>query len=514
MQEAVLIEKKEKIVDFKDLRDAINSFSFENRRVVQCHGVFDLLHIGHIKHFQAAKNQGDILVVTITPDRYVNKGPGRPRFTEKLRAEAIAALDCVDFVIINMWPTAIEAINKIKPDIYAKGDEYQKSENDITGKIDDEIAAVNRFGGKVFFTKEPTFSSSSLLNQYFSPFSKTVVDYLNRFKKKYTFEDINSYFNKAMPLKILLIGEAIIDAYRFTEVIGKSGKEPTLVAKYKHRELYAGGILAMANHLSGFCQEITCLTYLGENGEYEEMVRSSIAKNINIVAINKKHSPTIVKRRYLDEYLGQKLFEEYEINDDFLEPDQQAELINHMETLLKEHDMSIVTDYGHGLLNEEAIQFLTEHAKYLAVNTQANAGNNGFNFISKYEKADYVTIASRELQLNYRQKHLTVPEQLLRLIEEHNYKSVMITAGKDGAYVCKKNEQIYKAPAFTTEVLDRVGAGDAVLAISSLLSYANAPSELIGFIGNVVGAQAVNIMGNKSPVSKVSLMKHINHMLK
>src|SRR3990167_3321379 len=129
---------KNKIIDFNDL-PALKDQPFLN--IVQCHGVFDLLHIGHIKHLQSAKKYGDILIVTLTPDHYVNKGPGRPRFTAALRAEAIAALDCVDYVVINKWPTAIEAIQHIKPAVYVKGSEYQESE-DITGKIFEEIEAV------------------------------------------------------------------------------------------------------------------------------------------------------------------------------------------------------------------------------------------------------------------------------------------------------------------------------------------------------------------------------------
>lgn len=501
---------KNKVIDFDDLENIIDY----PKKVVQSHGVFDLLHIGHIKHFQAAKKHGDILIVTVTPDRFVNKGPNRPRFTEKLRAEAIAALECVDFVIINNWPTAVEAIQLIKPSVYAKGDEYQNSENDITGKIDDEINAVHEVGGRTLFTNEITFSSSSLLNTFFSPFSDSVQLYLDDFKKKYSFQRIFSYLDNAKKLKIVLIGETIIDDYRFTEVIGKAGKEPTLVAKFKHRELYAGGILAMANHLSDFCAEVTCLTYLGENREYENFIQNSLKANVKLVPIYKKNSPTIVKRRYLDEYLKQKLFEEYEINDDCIEGAEHDGLLKKMAVLLQVNDLAIVADYGHGLLDEKVINHLISNAKYLAVNTQANAGNHGFHCISKYKKANYVSLASRELQLNYRQKHLSVSEQLNRLMSEHEYDNVMITIGKEGAYICKSDESMCKVPAFATSVMDRVGAGDAVLALTSLYAYQNAPSELIGFIGNVAGAQAVNVMGNKSAINKVNFMKHVAHLLK
>ena len=140
------------------------------KKIAQCHGVFDLLHIGHIKHLQHAKTFCDILVVTITADRYVNKGPGRPYFTEYLRAEALAALDCVDYVIINHNPTAIEAIQIIKPDYYVKGIEYQASENDITGKILEEEEAVKSVGGQLTFTDDMVFSSSSLLNRFYSSY--------------------------------------------------------------------------------------------------------------------------------------------------------------------------------------------------------------------------------------------------------------------------------------------------------------------------------------------------------
>ena len=126
-----------KIHSIQDLSNLLDKIR-KNKKIVLCHGVFDLLHIGHIKYFENAKTAGDILVVTVTPDRYVNKGPNRPAFPEKLRCEAIAALAVVDYVALNEWPTAVETIQILKPDIYAKGSEYKKSENDLTGMIVEE----------------------------------------------------------------------------------------------------------------------------------------------------------------------------------------------------------------------------------------------------------------------------------------------------------------------------------------------------------------------------------------
>ncbi len=503
----------QKIISLGDINRKLSALR-ANKRVVQCHGVFDLMHIGHIKHLQLAKSYGDILVVTITADRFVNKGPGRPHFTEYLRAEALASLSCVDFVVINHHPTAIEPIGIIQPDFYVKGIEYQNAESDITGKISEEEEVVRSVGGQLIFTKDIVFSSSSLLNRYFSPFSQEVMKYLDQFKERFHVNDILDYFENSKKLKVLLIGEAIIDIYHYGEAIGKSGKEPILVTKYHREEVYIGGVLAIANHLSDFCGEVTCITSLGETGEYEKFVRDNLKKNVNVVFHYKKEAPTIVKRRYIEEYTSQKLFEIYEIDDCYFNDEQKQEFANSIEKQIADHDVVIVADYGHGLLDPDSIEKIEAKAKFLAINTQANASNHGFNCVSKYKKADYVCIANRELQLNYRQKHISTEEQISKLMNEFDYKNVVVTSGVKGSFSCKQGESIYVTPAFATSVKDRVGAGDAVLAVTSLFVAQGAPSEMIGFVGNVVGSQAVNIMGNKSFIEKVPLMKHIVHLLK
>ena len=155
-----------KIVSFRDLIKISSLKRKQNKKIVLCHGVFDLLHIGHIKHFEEAKTFGEVLVVSITPDKFVNKGPGRPAFTTSLRLESIAALESVDYVFANKWPTAEDTIKIIEPDIYSKGPDYKDHLDDITGKINDEEAAVNFVGGKIVYTDDITFSSSSLLNKF------------------------------------------------------------------------------------------------------------------------------------------------------------------------------------------------------------------------------------------------------------------------------------------------------------------------------------------------------------
>ncbi|MCX5750080.1 MAG: adenylyltransferase/cytidyltransferase family protein, partial [Candidatus Saganbacteria bacterium] len=141
-----------KIKTIRELKEIVAKLKKQGKKIVHCHGVFDLVHPGHIRHLASAKKEGDVLIVTVTEDKYVKKGPGRPIFNENLRAETLAAVENVDFVAINRYPTAVEAIKILKPDIYVKGQEYAKKEKDVTGKISEEEEAVKAVGGKIAFT--------------------------------------------------------------------------------------------------------------------------------------------------------------------------------------------------------------------------------------------------------------------------------------------------------------------------------------------------------------------------
>lgn len=155
-----------KIIDIYVLKDKVAEAKKVGKKVILCHGCFDLMHPGHIKHFQAAKKMGDALIVTVSPDKYVDKGKGRPVFNQQLRAESIAALECVDYVAINQWPTAEETLRTLVPDIYVKGQEFRNLE-DKTGKIQKEYKIMQELGIEMGWTQEIVFSSTKLVNQYF-----------------------------------------------------------------------------------------------------------------------------------------------------------------------------------------------------------------------------------------------------------------------------------------------------------------------------------------------------------
>ena len=155
-----------KVLALDDVARRLEAPRRKRLRIVHCHGCFDLMHIGHIRHLQAARAMGDVLVVTVTADAHVNKGEGRPAFTGEQRAESLAALACVDFVAINPEPTAVEAIRLLRPDYYVKG---QAAEDPArrSPKLRLEIEMVRSVGGDVRFTHEVVFSSTALLSAHF-----------------------------------------------------------------------------------------------------------------------------------------------------------------------------------------------------------------------------------------------------------------------------------------------------------------------------------------------------------
>jgi len=142
-----------KILNIEELSKVISSLKKEGKKIVQCHGCFDLLHPGHVMHFKAAKNFGDVLVVSITEDMYVNKGPDRPIFNEQIRVENLSAIEYIDYVTINKAPKATPAIEKIRPDYYVKGQDYKDPDEDFTGGILEEKEAVEKVGGELVFTE-------------------------------------------------------------------------------------------------------------------------------------------------------------------------------------------------------------------------------------------------------------------------------------------------------------------------------------------------------------------------
>ena len=502
-----------KIISLEDIAKVASDLKRSGKSIAQCHGCFDLLHPGHIKHFEAAKKIADVVIVTVTPDRFVNKGPGRPVFNEHLRMESISALDSVDYVVLNKWPTAVEAIQLIRPDLYVKGQDYKEKDKDITKGIFKEEEAVKSVGGKLHFTEEITFSSSALINTHFSPHNEKTQEYLAEFKKKYSADKINMQLDKLKDISVLVIGDTIMDEYHYCQPLGKSTKSPNISAVYLRQNVFAGGVLAVANHVSQFASNVELVTVLGKGDSKKEIITEKLAKGIDKKFFHRADGPTNTKRRYLDRYLDIKLFEVTFMNDKYIDEKLEKEVLSHLKQAVKKHDMILVTDFGHGFITPGIAHFLESCGKYLAVNAQTNSNNYGYNYITKYKRVDFISIDERELRLPFGDNHGDIEELILKLKKITHADKIQITLGEKGSKIFSKNK-FYFTPAFATSIRDSVGAGDAVLSITALCAYSQVDPLVISFVANCAGALAVQIIGNEHPVYKKDLTKFIQHFLK
>ncbi len=503
-----------KIQELRSLRDILEHCRQNGDKIVHCHGVFDLLHIGHVKHFEAARKNGSVLVVTITPDRFVNKGPDRPVFHEGLRAEVIAALECVDYVAVNEWPTAAETIKLLQPHYYVKGSDYKNSDEDITGGIARERNACAEVGTSIVFTDEIVFSASKLLNDHFQVLPGQAKTFVDGIKEQYQRSAIDEYFERIRDLKVLVIGEPVIDEYHYCRAIGKSGKEPVIAARSLNKEIFAGGVLAVANHIADFIPVVDCGTLLGRKDTREEFVRDHLKANVNIKFFYQEDNRTITKIRFVDSGFYTKEFELYDFEDLDISEELSRSVAEYVAKVAGNYDLVLVADYGHGFLTENIRAVLCRSSKHLALNAQINAGNIGFNVVTKYQRADYICISEEELHLAYQHKRGDLPTKIREIGRKMGCERVTITRGADGLMVYQQSDLLLDIPRFSDKVVDRIGAGDAVLAVTALAETAGMPMDLVGFVGNAAGAVAIGIVGNRAFIEKIPLMKYLYTLLK
>ncbi len=463
-------------------------------RFVLCAGVYDLLHLGHVRHLESAnpdRGDGDLLVVTVTPDRYVEKGPGRPAFTQEQRCEMLAALECVDYVAVNEYPDHAETIRLLRPHVLVRGAEYESMADPARER---EAAAAKEVGCELAYTRGEVFSSSALINRHVTP--NPAAEWLKAFREQYSEEKrgpfhtsnfVNHLLNAASSLKVLVAGEAIVDEYVWVDAIGKSGKEPILAVREVSRERHAGGATAVANHVKalvgGFVprpDEPTTTT-----GRVDQWSAGEF----------------LTKTRLVSRYPQQKLIELYTAN-------QLGDLPGAPDSF--DHDLTLIVDYGHGMFDER----LFPDGKFLAVNVQNNAGNHGYNTHEKYGHIDYLCLSEGELRLAARNRNCDLKTLVAAAVDQHDCRYVTVTRGETGVLCWANPGGFVDCPAFADHFQDRVGAGDAVLAVTSLLACQGAPVEVIALVANAVGALAVQVVGNRSSVDKAALQKYIVTLLR
>lgn len=499
--------------EFKKIKEQLKA---EGKKIVLCHGVFDLIHPGHIVHFEQAKKMGDVLVVSITSEKFVRKGPGRPYFNDEMRMKFLEAIEYVDYVMLSEGYTVDDIVEVVEPDIYVKGEEYRKAKDDITGKISEEQAIVEQHGGKIQFTSGQVFSSTKLINTALSGLPDDVQSYMEELKSRYSMNDIKKYAEAAAGLKILVVGDTIIDKYTYCDVQGMMSKDMGYSARLSHSEEYLGGAVAIARHLSFFAENVTLMSIIGNEEKIRLRMFDELADRVNLKLVYSQEVPTIIKRKYLsknekrDEY--KKIFAINNIPERLgFESSARNKFLEKLNESIEEYDVVFLCDFGHGLVEEEVIKTVQEKAKYLVLNCQTNSSNKGMNIITKYTRADAFSLDQQELNLAYPVYRQNEKEKLA-MLSGHLGGNGWLTRGAMGAYGIDGGN-VHECPAFTLTVKDTVGAGDAFFSLAGVFTAAGAPMEIGTFMGNIGGALGANIVGNRESVEKVNALKFASTLL-
>lgn len=272
----MLTKNTEKYLDFETCREVFANFREQNRKIVLCHGVFDLLHPGHLAHLQEAKALGDLLVVSITAEPFVNRGPGRPIFSDDLRLFSISSLACVDYVLLAPVATALEVIDRVQPDFYCKGHEYADSSKDVTQNIDREAERVRAYGGEIRYTGEIVFSSTRLINNYMEVLPPHIKTYVSQLSQQYPFEEIHKGIEAMQKLKVLVLGDVIIDEFIHCTVQGLTSKGRVISTRFLKKEQHLGGSLAIARHIASFVDSVTLAGVVGNEPDIHSMILTTL----------------------------------------------------------------------------------------------------------------------------------------------------------------------------------------------------------------------------------------------
>ena len=485
----------------EELRDS-------NKKIVLAYGHFDFFHIGHMRFLELAKQEGDILIVCISPDKDLGS-----EFDETARLQAISIVPSVDYVMVNLFGDIEQLLKNVSPSIYVKGNEFNLLKDPVRMKaFEIEKNACKKANVELVCVDYQGESSTDQINTFLSSFTDELQQYLTMFKQRNDLSQLKQVITNCEPLKVAVIGDTILDEYRYCQPLGTSSKDSILTVQHESSDVFAGGILAIANHVANFSNHVDLFTSVGQNTEEQTFINSQLSDKITKHFIPSNSNETLRKIKYIDQYSLQKIFGVYVMNA-VNNNDEDDALYQQLKDTLNRYDVVIVADFGHGTISPKCRELISNESKFLALNTQANAGNKRIHTISRYKSANFISISESELRLDVRDFDADIRPICLESSKRMNTDYLVVTRGHKGSSIIEKSGKFFTIPAFKSNVVDRIGSGDAFLSITSLLASMNVSSEVMGVIGNAVGALAVGIVGNKDSVGRDDLMAYLDSLM-
>lgn len=500
-----LIKKNHKLVSIDEL---VKIKSKANKSLIICHGVFDVVHPGHVRHLIYAKSKADILVVSLTADKHIDKGIYRPHVPEKIRAFNLAAFEVVDYVIIDKYPTPINNLKKIKPNFFAKGFEYNSKK--INPKTQLEIETLKKFGGQIIFTPgDVVYSSTKLLTNHLPDIKYEKLSSLMK-DHNITIEHLKRVLQNFKKLKVHVVGDTIVDTYTEGTFIGGQTKTPTISILYEKHTDYVGGAGIVAKHLKAAGANVIFTSVLG-NDELSKYVIKDIKKDkIKFNTIIDNSRPTVNKNAIISS--GYRLLKIDKIDNSSI----SQEILEKITKNIKNEKCNglLLSDFRHGIFNKLTIEkILHSIPKKIFKAADSQVASRWGNII-EFPNFDLITPNEREARFALADQDSTVGTLSSILYEKTKYKNLIMKLGQKGVFCSSnsKNDNTYfSLDSFAETIVDPVGAGDALIAYSSLSLMMKEKLPVASILGSLAAAVECELDGN-IPVKVNDVLKKLNSL--
>ena len=484
----------------------------KKKKFIMCHGVFDIVHPGHVRHLLYAKQKADILVVSLTSDVHIKKGIYRPHVPENLRALNLSAFEAVDFVIIDKNSEPYELLEDLKPDFFAKGFEYINSKNKKTQK---EIEILNSYGGEIIFTPGDYINSSSKLINTAEPDLKyeKLLMILNKYKL--TLEDIEKSVKKIKNIEIDILGDTIVDSYTYCKMIGGQSKTPTISLLYEKQLDFVGGAGVVAKHVAAAGCKANFLTVLGDDYLKDFVLKDLKKSNVNFCGLIDKIRPTVSKNAFVSE--DYRLIKVSKLDNSQI----NSKIIKLLCKKLSNSKSKglIFSDFRHGIFNKSTIEIFTKSIKnkkiFLSADSQVASwwGN-----ILEYKNFDLITPNEKESRFALMDQISGIRSLASRIYDLSKCKFLIMKLGKRGLLACVNNrhessDSYFTLDSFANIAVDPVGAGDALLAYSTMSMIATKCKITSTIIGLLAASCECEKDGN-IPITKEDILNKLDGIKK
>ena len=500
-----------KICDLEQLVSLRRKARATGKSVVHCHGCFDIVHPGHVHHLEYARSLGDLLFVTVSSDTHVAKGVNRPLIPDDLRARNLAALQAVDVVYVNPHPTAVELLEQLAPDVYVKGREY---ENSTDPRFLRERDTVIQNGGRVVFSGGDVVYSSTALINTLSQTDAFEDEKLRRFRDRYDIsaESLANLVHRFRDLKVVVIGDYMLDRYHFCEALGIAGEAPVISLRSVNRAEYDGGAGVVALHLASLGCSPTLVTMMADDDFAHAAKMRMTAAGVNVSSVNGRKS-TIIKERYLVEET--KMFRVEEGGAAPLDSMMEARFSSMLFDAAQGADAVIFTDFGYGTLTRGLLERVTAPLrKSVAILAADVSGSQGD--LLKFRGMDLICPTEREARQCIGDHASGLGAVVSKMLGKIDSRQALITLGKQGLVtfdwptpaVRDSGERLRSEyiPAFARRGIDPLGCGDALLATATATLAAGGDLMSAALLGSYAAALEVNQVGN-IPITADELLR-------